>query len=126
MKSWFSFIVWILIIAIMLPLSGSALAADGIPFEDYGAFTDAADETQVNQRADWYYNTCIAAMDYRQRRIFSIRGIVSDIRILNGEFYRNSKGEVEYDSKWDIIVAVNDIMMMFKTNEPVNEPVEHY
>ena len=113
MKSWLSFIVWILIIAIMLPLSASALAADGIPFEEYGAFTDAADETQVNQRADWYYNTCIAAMDYPQRRFFSIREIVSDIRILNGEFYRNSKGEVEYDSKGDIIDAVNDIMMMF-------------
>ncbi len=87
-----------------------ALAAEDIPFEEYGELTDITDENQLRRRAVWYYETYIADPDKLSCGInsFTVDEIMDDIRIMNGEFMRDAQGRAVWNETC-VIAAANDL-----------------
>ncbi len=98
-----------LILAAAMSLSASAFAAEELPFEEYGNFTEVNDVDELRQRAEWFYRTFIADPDKLRSGAdsFSVEEIMNDIRIMNGEFMRSGEN-ISY-SEFDLINAANDL-----------------
>ena len=79
------------------------------PFETYGNFTDVNNETQLRERATWYYNTYIADPNKSNvgANFFTIEQIMNDMRNINGEFMMNGNQPTYNDT--DTIAMVNDL-----------------
>ena len=100
----------ILAILVVLSLNTTAFASEEKPFEEYGSFTDAADDNQVRQRADWYYRTYIADPNKINTgaKFFYVEQIMDDIRIMNGEFMRKAAEKASWNEV-DVIAMANDL-----------------
>lgn len=80
------------------------------PFEVYGKFTDASDEKQLRERAEWFYNTYIANANKSQAgaKFYTVEDIMNLMRVVNGEFMRDGSGNIVYNDT-DLIAAANDL-----------------
>lgn len=72
--------------------------------------TDPTDEEQLRQRAVWFYDTHIANPNKLSagKNRFSVEDIMNVIRIMNGEFMRDSKGSIRYNDT-DLVAVANVI-----------------
>ena len=82
----------------------------GLPFEEYGQFTDVYNEAQLKRRAEWFYGNYISALGKLPTggRLFSVEEIMNDIRIMNGSLMQNRAGEFCY-KETDVLAAAMDL-----------------
>lgn len=77
------------------------------PFETYGNFTDVTDEEQVQERAEWYYNTFLANQANNANPI-TVEDLANDIRVFNGEFKLDASGNPSYNDM-DVVQSSIDL-----------------
>lgn len=78
------------------------------PFEEYGNFTSAQDEEQIQKRAEWIYNTYLKDENNQGENSLTLEDVKNDIRLMNGQFMLDGGGYTNYNDT-DIIAVANDL-----------------